>query len=148
MIKIYSDAAYNPNTKEAGIGIQIIVGNQRVLNKLHIQSVFDNHLAEFIGLISALNYIEAEYPLEQAILFYSDSKILIQSIDKKYSNHSEYQPALAYILDKIKLMELFFPKWIPEVENKGADHLAKQALRLEGKVFKKIDKIVTDYSIL
>lgn len=148
MIKIYSDAAYNPKTKEAGIGIQIMKDNQRILNKLFIQSVFDNHLAEFMGLISALNYIESEYHLEQTVLFYSDSKILIDSIEKRYSNHGEYQQALTYILDKIDSIELFFPQWIPEANNKGADHLAKQALRTEGKLYKSITEEPVNYSTL
>lgn len=136
MIKIYSDAAYKAQTKEAGIGVQIISGDQRIQNKVYISKAFDNHWAEFLALISALNYLSNNFDLDQPILFYSDSKILIDSIEKGYSGHAEYKQPLSYILDKLESLDLFFPKWIPESENKGADNLAKQALRLEGKLYK------------
>ncbi|XJS11496.1 ribonuclease HI family protein [Aerococcaceae bacterium WGS1372] len=148
MIKIYSDAAFKQKTREVGIGIQIISEEQRILNKTYIPWVFDNHVAEFLALISALNYVTTNFELDQAVLFYSDSRILIESLEKAYSKHDEYSKPLAYLLNQLDTIPLFFPKWIPEAQNKGADHLARQALRREGKLYKAFDTPIIDYSDL
>lgn len=148
MIKLYTDAAFNPKTYEAGIGIQIASDNIQINRKIYLSNAFDNHWAEFVGLLAALNYIEATKGSDQIIQFNSDSKILIESLEKKYSKHVEYKQVLELIMEKVVNNDLFFPKWIPESENKGADTLAKQALRLEGKIDQEFNEFPIDYSKL
>lgn len=50
MIKISTDAAFNPKIQESGIGIQINHGKQQELIKIHISEVVDNHVAEFFSI--------------------------------------------------------------------------------------------------
>lgn len=138
MIKINTDAAYNPNTQETGIGIHIVHDNHRELIKIFVSEVTDNHIAEFIALIAAINYIQTNLDTNQIITYQSDSKIVIQSIEKQYVKNIEYKKLLDYILSIINEYPTFFASWIPEAQNRGADSLAKQALRKEGKLEKTI----------
>ena len=138
MIKISTDAAFNPKTQESGIGIQINHGQQQELIKIHISKVMDNHVAEFLALIGALNYVKTHLDINQIIMYQSDSKIVIQSIEKKFAKNKEYKKLLDYILKIINDSPTFFANWIPEAQNRGADSLARQALRKEGKIAKDI----------
>lgn len=132
MIKINTDAAYNPNTKEAGIGIQIMLGKERVQLKVYVSEVSDNHIVEFLALIIGLNYLNQHYDKNETIIYQSDSKIVIQSLEKEYVKNQKYKHLLDYILLMKKDWIQFYPSWIPEAENRGADALAKQSLRKEG----------------
>lgn len=135
MIKINTDAAFNPKTQASGIGI-ILQGSKDQQVKIHYTNVFDNHSAEFIALYEALTLVDLN-DYDEFILYQADSKIVIDSLDKNFVKHEEYTK----LLDKIMLitdkMPNFYFKWIPERQNKGADTLSRQALHLEGKVIKK-----------
>lgn len=137
MIKVSTDAAYNPTTNAAGIGIIITIADESIKLKMFVSDVQDNHIAEFLALIAAINYIKKHFDTQQVITYQSDSKIVVQSLDKEFAKNSSYKELLAYALDIINGFPLFFPKWAPEAQNRGADTLARQALRLEGKVEKK-----------
>ncbi len=63
------------------------------------------------------------------IFLYSDSKIAVESIRKKYVKRVEYRVILQEILALIEECSFFECEWIPENENKGSDHLARQALQ-------------------
>lgn len=108
MIKINTDAAFNPKTQESGIGIQINHGQQQELIKIHISEVMDNHVAEFLALIGALNYVKTHLDINQIIMYQSDSKIVIQSIEKKFAKNKEYKKLLDYILKIINDSPTFF----------------------------------------
>lgn len=135
MIKIYTDAAFNPQTKEAGIAINIQRDGQQSTYKLYAASVSDNHLAEFIALDEALKILEAEGLLAETLFFYSDSRIVVQSVEKAYVKDARYQSLLVSILERYNQVELAFIQWVPEKENRGADTLAKQALLRQGKLY-------------
>lgn len=135
MIKIYTDAAFNPQTKEAGIAINIQRDGQQSTYKLYVASVSDNHLAEFIALDEALKILEAEGLLAETLFFYSDSRIVVQSVEKAYVKDARYQSLLVSILERYNQVELAFIQWVPEKENRGADTLAKQALLRQGKLY-------------
>lgn len=139
MIKVYTDAAFNPKTKEAGIAINIQRDGQQFAYKLYAASVSDNHLAEFIALDEALKILEAEGLLAETLFFYSDSRIVVESVEKEHVKEARYQSFLVSILARYREIELAFIQWVPEKENRGADALAKQALHRQGKLYREIE---------
>ncbi|MGO4927707.1 ribonuclease HI family protein [Fundicoccus sp. Sow4_D5] len=140
MIKIYTDGAYQMKTQAAGLAIIIQRHGQQKQYKIHIAKVFDNHQAEFMALDQALRILETENLLGESLFFYSDSKIVVQSVEKEYVKETQYRVLLESILCRFRLSPLAFIQWLPEKENKGADVLAKQALHQQGKLFTFIDE--------
>lgn len=132
MIKIFTDAAYQPKTGQAGLAIIIRLEGQQKTYKIFLQEVYDNHQAEFIAIDQALKILEAENLLNNSLFFYSDSKIVVDSIEKAYVKEAQYQPYLESILSRYQGLDLAFFQWLPEKENKGADALSKQALLKQG----------------
>ena len=139
MIKIYTDAAFHPQINQAGLAVIINQNGQQTGYKIHVTSVKDNHQAEFLALAEALKLLEAERLLSEKLFFYSDSKIVVQSVEKKYVKEALYQPLLADVLTRYQQVALAFIQWIPEKDNKGADALAKQALHQQGKRYRTIN---------
>lgn len=128
MLRIYVDAATKGNPGPSAGGI-VIVGAARN-EQLHVQlGECSNHEAEFRVLIKALQLLVEKKLYDQTVLIHSDSKIVVQTIEKRHAKNPTFQP---YLLE-FQLLEKQFPllllKWIPESQNKGADNLAKQALQ-------------------
>lgn len=129
MIKVYTDAAVKGNPGRAGIGMLIVQdGIQRQLSK-PIEEYCDNHLAEFLACLEALRCLFDEKKCQEWIFLYSDSKIVVQSIKKRYVKQPEYRKVLDEILVVLEQFPTIEMEWIPETMNKGADQLAKQALQ-------------------
>ena len=137
MIKIYTDAAFQPTTHQAGLAIIIQHDGHQRQYKIHLPEVYDNHQAEFIALDQALRILDAEYTLSDTLFFYSDSKLVVQSVKKAYVKDHHYQGYLESILSRYQFASLAFIQWLPKSENKGADGVAKQALHKQGKLNKR-----------
>ena len=132
MIKIYTDAAYRMSTGEGGLGL-IIEGPSRLSLKFYVLGVKDNHQVEFMALELALKRLFDDKISDDILTIYSDSKILVDSIEKKFVKDPDYKYHLENILDFFKDYSHVFVNWIPDRSNKGADHLARQALNKQGK---------------
>lgn len=139
MIKVFTDGAYQIKTHDAGLAVIINHNGQQKTYKYFMSNVYDNHQAEFIALDLALKILEAENLLEESLFFYSDSKIVVQSVEKEYVKEPQYQKYLTSILGRFQLATLAFIQWLPDKENKGADVLARQALLQQGKLNKLIE---------
>ena len=61
-----------------------------------------------------------------------DSRIVIQSLDKRYVKEERYNDYLQQILPLVDACKLLYWKWIPDKENKFTDQIARQALRRKG----------------
>ncbi|ANZ58185.1 hypothetical protein BGL34_01330 [Fructilactobacillus lindneri] len=127
--KLYSDAAVNPINLKSSAGVLIINKHQQTQLKT-ILKANDNHTAEFMGCIfafkSLINEINDNELQHVIVTYYTDSKILADSLNKKYAK--KYQ---IYVNEIIKIENKFqqvFINWIPESQNKGAHMLAQQAL--------------------
>lgn len=128
MLKIYVDASTKGNPGPSAGGI-VIVGNQ-LHKQLHVDlGTCSNHEAEFKIFIYALNYLIDYHFTDQTVLLHSDSKIVIQTVEKKFTKNSTFQPYLDQFNTVEKAFSLLLVKWIPESQNKGADTLARQALQ-------------------
>lgn len=61
-------------------------------------------------------------------MLYTDSKVVAQTIDKNYTKNPAFSDYLTEIQCLLKQFPLAIIQWIPESQNKGADHLARQGL--------------------
>ena len=128
MIKVYIDAATKGNPGPSGGGILLVYENRQEQLKVPL-SEGSNHQAEFEVFLKTLTILKENGLTKETILCYSDSKVLVSTIDKDYTanqNFITYLQAIQILLSEFTLLIL---QWIPENKNKGADHLARQALQ-------------------
>ncbi|MGM0217273.1 ribonuclease HI family protein [Enterococcus sp. AZ126] len=128
MLRIYVDAATKGNPGPSAGGI-VIVGDA-LHDQIHVPlGECSNHEAEFKVFIYALQLIIEKKLNDQTVLIHSDSKIVIQTIEKKHAKNPLFQPYLQSFLQLENRFPLLLVKWLPESKNKGADTLARQALQ-------------------
>lgn len=125
MLEVYIDAASAGNPGKSGIGI-FIKGEGHHIKISEPIGVTDNHHAEFQALVRALKEAVALKPAIVSVR--SDSKIVVASIEKRYVKKDSYKVLLDEALTIIDQLPLFFIKWIPDVQNKAADALARDAI--------------------
>lgn len=123
MVKLYTDAATN-DTKSAA-GILVISDKQQYQLKQKI-TASNNHEAEFEAAILGFKYLVENFPATENVFFYSDSKLVIDSIEKRYSK--SFSKKLTELLALRDNFSLIFDQWIPDKQNSGAHSLALQAL--------------------
>ena len=128
MIKAYIDASTKGNPGPSGGGI-VLVGDNLYLQKNVILSTLTNHQAEFAVLLALLEYLIQKEKTQETIFIFTDSKILAETIEKDYTKNKDFIDYLTKIQELLTLFKLVIVQWIPENKNKGADHLARQALQ-------------------
>ncbi|MFC5559207.1 ribonuclease HI family protein [Ureibacillus thermophilus] len=126
MLEVYIDGASSGNPGPSGIGL-FIKGEGHSIQIGEFIGDTNNHVAEFIALIRGLE--EAKKLGTSFISVRSDSKIVVNSVEKRYVKNEVFKPYLETALKLVEEFELFFIKWIPEQQNKAADRLARQAIR-------------------
>ncbi|MEI5992641.1 ribonuclease HI family protein [Candidatus Enterococcus mansonii] len=128
MLRIYVDAATKGNPGPSGGGIVIVGENSH--EQIHVTlGNCSNHEAEFKVFIEALQLVIEKKQNNQTILIHSDSKIVVQTIEKKHAKNPSFQPYLHKFQELENDFPLLLVKWVPETQNKGADMLARQALQ-------------------
>lgn len=128
MIKAYIDAATKGNPGPSGGGI-LVVSEKKQMQAAFPLAILTNHQAEFAACSHLLDYLMAQNWTDQIVLIYTDSKILAQTIEKRYTKNPDFKPYLTEIETKLAAFSQVIFKWIPETKNKGADHLARQGLQ-------------------
>ena len=123
-----TDASFQAITQTAGLAARFIFDGQQVEVADYVDGVVDNHLAEFLAVEMALRFVMTQGWQAESLWLHSDSKIVIQSLEKRYVKEAIYAQALARILQLVDQMPLLFWKWVPEKENLAADQLARYAL--------------------
>ena len=128
MLKVYIDASTKGNPGPSGGGILIIADQQQ--DQLSIPLSFgSNHQAEFEVFLKTLEILKNRQMTEEIILCYSDSKVLVSTIDKNHTSNKDFLPYLEKIQSLLKDFSMLILQWVPESKNKGADNLARQALQ-------------------
>lgn len=128
MLKVYIDASTKGNPGPSGGGILIIADQQQ--EQLSIPLSFgSNHQAEFEVFLKTLEILKNRQMTDEIILCYSDSKVLVSTIDKNHTNNKDFLPYLEKIQSLLKDFSMLILQWVPESKNKGADNLARQALQ-------------------
>lgn len=126
MIHINTDAAVRGNPGPAVGGI-LIVNNHQQLQLTTDLGILDNHRAEFMAAIWGFTYLNQHYANDEIVSFQSDSKLLIDSLNKRYAKH--YRTELNDLLALQTKFALVLNQWVPESQNTGAHHLALAALQ-------------------
>lgn len=129
MIEVYTDGASSGHPGVSGIGIYIKNADTSESYSIPIGKC-TNHEAEFYAVIEALHICKEQYPNE-ILSFRSDSKIVVDSIEKDYVKKKTFQPLLQQIQQEGRSFPYFFIKWIPSKENKHADQLARKAIHMQ-----------------
>lgn len=128
MIEVYIDGASAGNPGPSGAGIFIKGNGMTKKYSLHL-GIMSNHEAEYYAFIKGLE-ICLEIGLENSIVsFRTDSELVSKTVEKEFVKNKLYAPLLKQALHLSKKFPLFFIKWIPSVENKVADELARLAIR-------------------
>lgn len=128
MIKVYIDASTKGNPGPSGGGILIIHENKQEQLTVSL-SDGSNHQAEFEVFLKTLEILKEKGWVNETILCYSDSKVLVSTIDKNHTNNESFSSLLYEIQQLLAQFHLLILQWIPGSKNKGADNLARQALQ-------------------
>lgn len=129
MIRLYTDAAVNGNPGNAGIGILVLTEDNQIQLSLPLTSKWNNHHAEFKALYEGIKWLVENDYTNELTFCYTDSQIVAQSIEKEYVKDTFSNKILQDILKLTANFPFISVTWIPEAQNRGADNLAKQALR-------------------
>src|SRR5690625_2996384 len=129
MIRMYTDAAVKGNPGPAGVGLLIIFDKEQKQITFPLEGTWNNHHAEFKAMQLGLKWLSDQQFTDEMVFCYTDSKIVAQSVEKKYVKNSVAANYLSEILTLMEQFSFISVKWIPESDNKGADHLARQALQ-------------------
>ena len=127
MITVFTDGASNGNPGYSGAGLYINDEGHIYEHSIPL-GYMSNHEAEFHAVIKALEICNEKFP-NHILAFQTDSKIVVDTIEKNYTKNNAFQPLLKHIQSKAKKHPHFFIKWIPSRQNSHADQLAKRAIQ-------------------
>ncbi|WP_071131499.1 ribonuclease HI family protein [Enterococcus timonensis] len=128
MLKIYVDAATKNQSGPSAAGIFF-----KAEKKTHTYGVtlgeMTNHEAEFLAVIHGLKILLEQHLEKETIFMYSDSKVVVETWQKKASANPLFQPLwqrLSFLLEKFPDFTL---TWQSDKKNAGAHTIAQQTLR-------------------
>ena len=127
MYEIYSDGASRSNPGEASVGVSILKDNIEIDTIKKRKGIATNNVAEYIGLIEALEYCIKKNITEVVINL--DSLLVVQQVNLEYKVKSKklqehYNKALN-LINEISTIKI---QHVKREFNKRADQLANQAL--------------------
>ncbi|WP_125708725.1 reverse transcriptase-like protein [Companilactobacillus zhongbaensis] len=125
MIKLYTDAGLNTNQNLAAIAFVYQTENKRDSNVQQVAAA-DNHELEFQAVKLGLSTLIEQNLNNDILQLLSDSQIVTDSIEKKYSKH--YQPMVDEIIPMLEKFPAYFVKHISDKQNKAAHSLIHQEL--------------------
>jgi len=125
VIELYVDGASAGNPGKSGIGIYIKGEGHAVKLSEKIEPT-DNHSAEFQALLRGME--EASKLTTGMVSARSDSQIVVMAVEKQFVKNESHKKYLRKILEIANTFDFFFIKWIPDVENRAADALAREAI--------------------
>ena len=125
MIELYVDGASAGNPGKSGIGI-FIKGEGHFIKLSERINPTDNHTAEFLALLRGME--EAAKLTSGIVSARSDSQVVVMAVEKEFVKNENHKEYLKKILEIANKFDLFFIKWIPDVENRAADALAREAI--------------------
>ncbi|WP_105956019.1 ribonuclease HI family protein [Apilactobacillus quenuiae] len=125
MFKLYTDAATMNKLGYSSGGILIIHNKRQIQIKVKLKAN-NNHDAEFEACLMGFKKVKEIAEKNETIIYYTDSKIVYDSLEKRYAKH--YQLQLNKILSLQDSFSLVINNWISDKKNEGAHNLAQQAL--------------------
>ncbi|ULG70989.1 ribonuclease HI family protein [Macrococcus brunensis] len=125
MAQIFIDAATRQHPFESSIGY-VIRTDDAVLEFGQYVGDMENHEAEWTSLIAALK--QAEALAIRSVILKSDSRIVVDSVQKNYTKNPKFKPYLSDYRQLKDKFDLLIIDWIPREQNKHADHVARYYL--------------------
>jgi len=125
MIKLYTDDGLNTNLN-LGVVSFVIRTDEKNYKATEVHNFDDNHYLEFLALKIALQKIIENDWNNEIVLIHSDSQIVVDSVEKKYSKH--YQPVLDDILTELENFPDYFIKHVADKDNREAHFLVHQKM--------------------
>lgn len=123
---LFCDGASSGNPGRAGIGVVLIIGDQRVLISEFLGTA-TNNAAEYQALIRGLK--EARDHRVTSLRIYSDSELLVRQIKGEYkTKHPALLPFNTEARELLALFASYSIEHIPRERNRDADSLAKKAI--------------------
>jgi ribonuclease HI len=127
MYIIYCDGASRSNPGEASYGVSVNLNNKEIDTLKEYIGIATNNVAEYRGLIAALEYCVKNNINDVEI--YLDSLLVVQQVNKEFKVKSKklgdlYSYSLT-LIEKIKNINVIH---IRREYNKRADELANEAL--------------------
>lgn len=129
LIEVYTDGASSGNPGVSGAGIYIKASGKIYEYSFPLEEM-SNHEAEFHAVIKALAISKANFQGE-ILSFRSDSKLVVDVIEKDFTKNQTFLPFLLKIREEARSFPYFFIKWIPDKSNKHADQLARKAIWMQ-----------------
>lgn len=126
MLRLFTDAATLGNPGPTGLGVLIIHDQQQIQLKQSLATA-TNHEGEFSAAIMGFNYLINHFDASETVLFYTDSRLVSDSIGKNHSKNFNEQ--FQQLSNYLNYFSLVVTRWLPEKRNQGAHQLANQALR-------------------
>lgn len=127
LIKMYVDAATKSQQGPSCAGILWVENKQTQEKKLFLGQM-SNHEAEFLAVIHGLKWLKEKNKQNEFITLYTDSKVVVSTIEKGYVKN----PLFAPFLQRLKFLLADFSnlsvQWQADTLHKGAHTLAQQAL--------------------
>ena len=127
MYIIYCDGASRSNPGEASYGVSINLNNKEIDTLKEYIGIATNNVAEYRGLIAALEYCVKNNINDVEI--YLDSLLVVQQVNKEFKVKSKKLGDLySYSLTLIEKIKNINVNHIRREYNKRADELANEAL--------------------
>ncbi|MAB96345.1 MAG: ribonuclease H [Actinobacteria bacterium] len=127
MYQIYCDGASRSNPGESSVGISISKDNEEIDTIKKRIGIATNNVAEYLGLIEALQYCIENNIME--VVIYLDSLLVVNQVNLEYKVKSkklqEYYNLAIDLINQINNIEI---NHVRREFNKRADQLANQAL--------------------
>ena len=127
MYEIYCDGASRSNPGDASIGVSINKDNVEIDTIKKKIGINTNNVAEYLGLIAALEYC-VENKVNNVKIFL-DSLLVVQQVNMEYKvkskNLKDLYNQCTDLIEKIDNLEIHH---VPREQNKRADELANIAL--------------------
>ena len=142
MVEAYFDGAcepFNPGGT-AAFGAVVFKDGQRIFERSEIfrpppgkEAETSNNVAEYLGLIAALDYLRQQGMTGEYITIKGDSMLVIKQMQGQWRIKKGFYVPLAI---DAKHMLSNFPnvrfEWIPREQNELADELSKRELKTNG----------------
>ncbi|MBO1911067.1 reverse transcriptase-like protein [Sporosarcina sp. 6E9] len=125
MIELYTDGASAGNPGKSGIGV-FIKGEGHLIKISESIEPTNNHTAEFLALLRGVKEVAK---ISQGIVSVrSDSQAVVTAVEREFVKNEAHKLILSEIIELTRSFEFFFIKWIPSIENKTADALAREGI--------------------
>ena len=134
-LDVECDGGSRGNPGIAGCGSSVLDGDQEVAARWEFISKATNNVAEYQGLINALELaidvagMRGVSPAELEIQVRMDSKLVVEQMSGRWKiKHPDMKPLAARVKELEATLAAVSYNWVPRAQNKRADELANRAM--------------------